>query len=434
MARAGIASIVTVPPHTDKEEPMLNGRRWLPVLAAGLLLLIVSLAGCAKEVKETANLPPLAEDETDPEAFGKLYPRHYDSYKRNFEQQKTEFGGSEPYSKLEADPALRQLFAGYGFSVEYNEDRGHTYSLEDVTKIKRVTPKTTATCFTCKSTSVPGLIKKYGEQYYKKPFSEIKAEMKHSIGCSDCHNPQTMELRISRPAFIEAMSRRGVDVAKATRQDMRSYVCGQCHVEYYFQPDTVKLTFPWDRGFTPDAIYGYYQEKNFKDWEHSGSKAPMLKAQHPEFETFQGSTHQLAKVSCADCHMPYVKEGSAKISSHWWTSPLKTMNESCGSCHRNDQEYLKTRVKDTQEKTRDLMDRAEKTLVEAIEAIDAAAKAGADPKILDEARELHRQGQWQWDWVSAENSMGFHNPQLAMSTLGKAIDLAHQAKAKAAGN
>ncbi len=403
------------------------------LLAVGLLLLVLIVPGCAKETKEVANIPPLAEDEIDSEAFSKHYPRHYDSFKRNFEQEKTEYGGSVPYSKLEADPSLKKLFAGMPFSIDHNEDRGHVYALQGVTTTKRITPKTPATCFTCKSSQVPRLMKKYGDDYYKKPFNEVKAEVKHSIGCSDCHDPKTMELRITRPALTEAMARRGVDITNATRQDMRSYVCAQCHVEYYFEPGTGRLTFPWDKGFTPEAVYEYYKEKKFKDWEHANSKTPALKTQHPEFELFQGSTHQLAKVSCADCHMPYVKEGTAKISSHWWTSPLKTMNESCGSCHRNDQEYLKARVKDTQDKTRDLMNRAQQALVDAIDAIEAAGKAGADAKILDEARELHRQSQWHWDWVAAENSMGFHNPQQSMSSLGKAIDLAHQARAKALG-
>lgn len=408
---------------------MGRSKIWWAVLALALL------AGCGREAREAAKLPPLSEDETSAEVFGKHYPRHFDSFQRNRGpeasdlKEVSEFGGSIPHSKLEANTDLKRLFQGSRFFFEYNEDRGHVWTLEDVTRTKRVFEKTTATCLTCKSAQVPGLIQKLGPQYYTTPFSEIIKLAKDPISCSDCHNPKTMELRITRPAFKEAMARRGVDVDKATRQEMRSYVCGQCHVEYYFQPGTVKLIFPWDKGFTPDEVYQYYEEIKFKDHEHPATGTPLLKAQHPEFDMFQGSVHQSAGVACADCHMPYTKEGNVKITSHWWTSPLKTIQESCGACHRQDAEYLKGRVLYIQRKTADLQKRAGKALVEAIAAIEAASKTPrADQKLLESARQLHRQAQWYWDWVDAENSMGFHNPPLAMSTSGKAIDLAHQAR------
>jgi nitrite reductase (cytochrome c-552) len=407
---------------------MLRGRIWWALCTLGLL------AGCGQEVREVAKLPPLSGTETDPEVFGRHYPRHFDSYQRNRGpeaadlKEVSEFGGSIPYSKLEANPDLRRLFQGSRFFFEYNEDRGHVRALEDVARTKRVFEKTTATCLTCKSAQVPRLIQTLGPQYYTTPFSEIMKAAKDPISCSDCHNPKTMELRITRPALREAMARRGVDVDKATRQEMRSYVCAQCHVEYYFQPGTVRLVFPWDKGFTPDEVYQYYEEIKFKDHEHPATGTPLLKAQHPEFDMFQGSTHQSAGAACADCHMPYTKEGNAKISSHWWTSPLKTLQESCGACHRQDAGYLRSRVLDIQRKTADLQKRAARALVEAIAAIEGAAKTSrTDAKLLEEARQLHRRGQWYWDWVDAENSMGFHNPPLAMNTSGRAIDLAHRA-------
>lgn len=408
---------------------------WLAT--GGLAVLVVVLAvvalfyAKAQPTTEPALLPSIAADETDPAVFGKYYPRHYDSYLKNSEMsnEDTVYGGSVPRDHLAETPYQKILWAGYGFSKEYNEDRGHVYTMEDVTKIKRVTEKTRANCLTCKSGLVPKMIEKYGQEYWNKPFKDLVPEAGVSISCSDCHDPKSMELRITRPSLVEAFQRQGRDITKVPQQEMRTLVCAQCHVEYYFEPGANKVIFPWDKGTDPEQIYSYYQEIKFKDWEHATSKTPALKAQHPEYEMFQGSTHQSAGLSCADCHMPTKKEGTTKITSHWWTSPLKTMTESCATCHREDMTKLKNRVLYTQDKTADLLRRAGETNAQAIAAIDAAANTpGVDMAMVDKARGLHREAQWYWDYVAAENSTGFHNPQKAMATLGKAIDLAHQAK------
>ncbi len=403
-----------------------------------LSLLMFGLSGCGNgEVKETAgaDLKAIPEGELDPAVWGKTYPDQYASYLKNNEGGQTQFGGSEKVSKYLTQPLLPELFKGYGFAKEYNEDRGHTYALQDIREIKRITPKSTGSCMTCKTPSAPGLIKEMGLKYYSTPFSEISKQVKHSIACADCHDPKTMELKVTRPAFIQAMQRRGVDVSKASRQDMRSYVCGQCHVEYYFKKDTKEVAFPWDKGFSPDEIESYYRQvtPGFQDWEHPDSKAPMLKAQHPEFETWQSGTHGSAGVACADCHMPYEKVGKNKISSHQWTSPLKTLERSCGACHRNGSDWLKARVTFIQTKTFDLLLKAETASNAAHKAVaKAIATPGADPNLVKQAQDLVVRGQWQWDFVAAENSTGFHNPELALETLGKSIDLSRQAELLAA--
>jgi len=105
------------------------------------------------------------------------------------------------------------------------------------------------------------------------------------------------------PAFKNAMEARGIDLTKATRQEMRSYVCGQCHVEYYFKGDEKILTFPWSKGLRPEDIEAHYDEYGFSDWTHKETGAKMLKAQHPEFETWSSGLHARSGVSCADCHM-----------------------------------------------------------------------------------------------------------------------------------
>ena len=398
-------------------------------------LLVIALAGSWAYVfylrVATPAQAPLSTvslaDELDPAVWGKLYPQEYSSFMRNQEQTKSPsvYGGSVPNSHLKEYPYMTTLWSGYSFAKEYNEDRGHWYTMEDVTKTARAPAK--AVCLTCKSASVPKTIAKYGKAYYSMSFQDVQKEMKYPIGCSDCHDPKTMELRITRPALVEALAKKGINVTKASRQEMRSLVCAQCHVEYYFTKDDYLLTFPWTKGFDPENEYAYYQEIQFTDWEHGTTKTPMLKAQHPDFEMFQGGTHQANGVACADCHMPFVREGNMKVTSHWITSPLKHMEQSCGVCHGADIKKLTERVQYTQDKVEDLLNRSGNELAEAIKAIETAAKVVPASTDLARAREMHREGQWYWDWVGAENSHGFHNPQKALTTLAKAIDLAHQA-------
>lgn len=409
----------------------MQKRMFLGLLALMALFLAASWAYIL-HIRSTAPAqapaaPPLAAGELDPALWGQRYPRQYDSFKKNQEQTKSPsvYGGSVPESNLKKYPYAVTLWSGYSFAKEYNEDRGHWYALEDVTKTGRAPAK--AVCLTCKSANVPQVMAKYGDAYYSQPFQEVVKEMPFSIGCSDCHDPETMALRITRPALVEALARRGIDVAKATRQEMRSLVCAQCHVEYYFAKEDYRLTFPWTKGFDPEQEYAYYEEIQFSDWEHGDTGAPMLKAQHPDFEMFQGGTHQANGVACADCHMPFVREGNTKYTSHWVTSPLKHMEQSCGVCHGADLEKLAQRVRYTQDKVEELLNRAGNELASAVRAIAAAASADPSAPAVARARRLHREAQWYWDWVSAENSHGFHNPQKALFTLAKAIDLAHQA-------
>ncbi|AKS38809.1 nitrite reductase [Anoxybacillus gonensis] len=407
----------------------------------GSLLLI--LVGCSQteEAAKQSKSTGLAKDEYRNEAFKDLFPLHYESYMKNKKEEDTKYGGSVKRSKFEHDkePYLPILFNGYGFATEYNEDRGHVYATEDVRNIKRITDKSVGSCLTCKSTAVPKLIEEMGDNYWGANFNQViwpKAEaMGHSpIGCSDCHDPQTMDLRITRPSFIEAMKTRGVDVTKATKNEMRSYVCAQCHVEYYFEPSKSKVTFPWAKGFKPEEMYAYYEEigkqQGFeKDWIHNVSGTPMLKAQHPEFETWIEGPHGKAGVSCADCHMPYERvDGKKKITSHYWTSPLKTIEQSCLTCHADkSKEWIKTRVEEIQTTHMEMLHKAEEVSVFAHYYVNKMITAKVDESKIKAAQEHIRKGQWYWDIVAAENSTGFHNPQGTMATLSKSIDESNQA-------
>jgi nitrite reductase (cytochrome c-552) len=240
-----------------------------------------------------------------------------------------------------------------------------------------------------------------------------------------------MELRITRPAFERAMEARDIDLDKATRQEMRTYVCAQCHVEYYFLGEDKVLTFPWSQGLNIENIEAHYDDYEFKDWTHRDSGAPMIKIQHPEFELWSTGIHAKSGVTCADCHMPYVREGAVKVSDHWLRSPLVNMNKSCQVCHKQNEEELQERILTIQDRTAELLYRTDEAILDAIDAIAAAKAAGASDVDLEEARYLHRRASIRWDFVSSENSMGFHSPQEAARVLATAIDYARQAELSA---
>jgi nitrite reductase (cytochrome c-552) len=405
------------------------------ILSAVIIALALALGGVfvflsnQPAVKRGPQLvTPIEPLEPDAAKWAVNFSRQYDTWLKTREQISTTWGGSQPYSKLERDPRLKTLFAGYSFSKEYNEERGHYWAVEDVSKTLRA--PTAGTCWTCKSAVVPGLMKEMGpDKFYATPFKELAPLMTHTIACADCHNAETMELTITRPALQEALAAQGKDWKQATRQEMRTLVCSQCHVEYYFKGQGNYLTFPWEKGTRIEQIEAYYDSYGFKDWTHPQTGAPMLKMQHPESEFYTaGSTHYAAGVACADCHMPYVRDGATKYTSHWIASPLQFPEKACGPCHR-DVEYVKQRVTDIQLQTMTTMSRTEESLVAAISAIQTLSNTvNADPKALEQARLLHRRAQMRWDFIAAENSAGFHNPEEALRIMAEAIDYARQAE------
>jgi nitrite reductase (cytochrome c-552) len=243
-----------------------------------------------------------------------------------------------------------------------------------------------------------------------------------------------MQLRVTRPGFIEGIralkSSQGVqnyDVnTMATRQEMRVFVCGQCHVEYYFKGPEKRLVYPWAKGLKVDDIVSYYDEVKFKDWTHSETGAPVLKAQHPEFEMWNQGIHSRSGVACADCHMPYKREGALKISDHHVRSPLLNINRACQTCHRWPEEELKARVETIQERTFRLRNLAMDSLMDLINDLKAAKAAGRPDADLAAAQEFQRKAQFYLDFVEAENSTGFHAPQEAARILGESINFARK--------
>ncbi|MFE8698200.1 ammonia-forming cytochrome c nitrite reductase subunit c552 [Cytobacillus sp. FJAT-53684] len=422
---------------------MARLNRWLFLSLAAVILII---SGCSSADQATTAAEGaktgLSKDEISNEAFKDLFPLQYDSYQKNAKDtEDTKYSGSVKRSKFDADkePYLPVLFNGYGFATDYNEDRGHIYANEDVRATARITDKSIGSCLTCKSTAVPHMIEEMGDDYWGGSFNDViwpKAEsMGHSpIGCSDCHDPETMDLRITRPSFIKGMESQGIDISNATKNDMRNYVCAQCHVEYHFAAENSEVTFPWENGFKPEEMYQYYEttakESGFKqDFIHNVSGTPIVKAQHPDFETHMEGPHGQAGVTCADCHMPYERvDDKKKISSHWWQSPLKTMEKSCATCHSDRElEDLEKRVGEIQDTHMQGLHKAEDISISSHYYVNKMITSGVSEERIKEAQEHIRKGQWFWDIVAAESGAGFHNPQGGMKALKVSSDESNMA-------
>ena len=402
------------------------------VLLGGLAFLLTNIMSRkAEAVEYPLKVVQIGPKELDPAVWGKNFPREYSTFvKTKDDTIKTPYGGSVPFDKLARYPALKRVWAGYAFSVDYNKARGHYFALEDQKKTKRQEfAKQPGACANCHAAEAPQLIEEMGwEKFNVTPYKEISGTMHMGSSCADCHDPETMDLRITRPAFKNAMAARGIDLSQATRQEMRTYVCAQCHVEYYFKGDNKVLTFPWTNGLNIDDIEKYYDEAGFKDWTHGETGAPMLKMQHPEFEMWSTGVHAQSGVACADCHMPYVRDGAVKVSDHWLRSPLTNINQACQTCHKQSEDELKQRIAIIQNRTAELERNTEKALLDAMDAIVAAKNAGATDDQLKDARNFHRRASMRYDFVMSENSTGFHSPQEAARILANAVDFARQAQ------
>lgn len=456
-----------------KKRPRLYGYKFVIIVAfasfAAAILGLALLTNIMERKNEAQNpffrVVELTDDTTDPEFWGKNFPLQYDSYKRTVDQQRTRYGGSEALpqvpdnvdprsvisqSRLEEDPRLKTMWDGYAFAVDFREERGHAFMLDDQTYTER--QKVVAqpgTCINCHASAYTaykklgdGDIVKGFDALNKMPYFEARKEVSHPVSCIDCHDARTMQLRVTRPAFMTAIQKvkagqgiQNYDVNRdATRQEMRTYACAQCHVEYYFRGPEKTLHYPWDKGLKIENILAYYDEVKHKDWAHKQTGAEVLKAQHPEFEMYSMGIHARAGVSCADCHMPYERTGAMKISSHHVRSPLLSLNQSCQTCHKATEEELKFRVETIQERTYNLRDIAMNALVELINDISAAKNAGRTDAELTAARDFHRKAQFYLDFVEAENSMGFHAPGEAARILAESINFTRQGQNALRGN
>jgi nitrite reductase (cytochrome c-552) len=428
---------------------------------AGAMLGVILLVSIFQHKQEAKNpffrVVELNDQIDDPAVWGKDFPLQYDDYLRTVDQQRTRYGGSEAMertpthadprsvvaqSRIEEDPRLKTMWAGYAFAKDFREERGHAFMLDDQTYTERQqAAKQPGTCLHCHaSIKVPytklgnGDLMKGYEKFNQMPFAEARKLVTHPIACIDCHDPTTMQLRVTRPGFIEGMAAlkasagvQNYDVNRdATRQEMRSFVCGQCHVEYYFKGPDKRLVYPWANGLKVEQILAYYDAEQFKDWSHADTGAPVLKAQHPEFEMWNQGIHARSGVACADCHMPYKREGALKISDHHVRSPLLNINHACQTCHKWPESELKERAEAIQERTQNMRNLAMDALVELIGDLKSARTANTPEPQISSAQDFQRKAQFYLDFVEAENSSGFHAPQEALRILGESINFSRK--------
>ncbi len=450
----------------------------IAVAAAGVTALLVNIFERKSEAREPwVRLVQVTEDTTDPAQWGTNWPRQYDSYLRTAEATRTRFGGhggSEalPEQKIERDPWLKRMFLGYAFSIDYRDRRGHAYMLADQEQTERLTKPQTGSCLHCHASIMP-LYRELGdgdamqgfEASYRYSYEDLNAKLHdmghaHPVSCVDCHSPDTMALRVTRPGFmvgIQALAEGDAPVphlptvakwrdgsrstpydpnADASRNEMRSFVCAQCHVEYYCAAN-MPLTFPWSEGLTADDVETFWNNTTFEDgqrffdYRHAESGAEILKAQHPEFELWSQGIHARSGVACADCHMPYQRDGATKVSDHWVRSPLLNVSRACQTCHHFAEDEILARVDAIQQRNFDLLQRGGDALMDLLDAVEQARTEGAGDAQLQPALELQRKAQWRLDFIAAENSMGFHAPQEAARVLGEAADYARQGQVAA---
>ena len=364
------------------------------------------------------------------ELFADNYPREYNTWLQTADTSfQSEFNGNQMVDVLAQRPDMVILWAGYAFAKDYSTPRGHMHAVEDIIHTLRTGAPMSdtdgpqpATCWACKSPDVPRMMQSLGvENFYKTKWGALGSEIVNPIGCADCHEPENMNLQISRPGLIEAFERQGKDIKKASLQEMRSLVCAQCHVEYFFKGDGKYLTFPWDKGMTVETMEAYYDESDYADYTHALSKAPMLKAQHPDYELSQMGIHAQRGVACADCHMPYMSEGGVKFSDHHIQSPLAMIDRTCQVCHRESEETLRNNVYDRQRKANEIRNRLETELATAhIEAKFAWEKGASETQMKPVMKAL-RAAQWRWDFAVASHGGSFHAPQEFQRILGHGL-------------
>lgn len=457
------------------------------VVGVGIFALNTDISN-KKAQANTKNVMLVEQSDDNPDfaIWGKNFPSHLDDFLKTRDEfhTPTEFGGSLPYSKLIRYPALTSLWGGYAFAFDFNEERGHFYSQIDQMETKRNDKEflnahglkafkgQPGTCMNCHSGWMPNLYKTIGfDKINATPYFTLIDELKKQHGdtihgakmggtCADCHAPDDMSLRVTRVAFINAMVDRGFvkdekHGLQASRNEMRGFVCQQCHDEYYFRGAGNTLVYPWKfwkkgEPFRIEMLDKYYDEVRqagifMQDWIHKDTKAPMIKIQHPETELSSSGIHARSGVSCADCHMPYKSSGATKITDHFIRSPLENINASCKACHAQSEKVLLERVKVIQRSTASSLRDAESALLDLIAdtkkarellgkhkdfaSLDSKAKEDRLQEVLEEVLNNHRKASLRWDFIFSENSTGFHSPQESTRVLAQSIDLSRQGQA-----
>jgi Formate-dependent nitrite reductase, periplasmic cytochrome c552 subunit len=415
----------------------------LAIVPAMALTFSIREGNAAAQQGKSAPTVAIKEGETRSSEWGKQYPRQYDSLVQTKKRDQI-------VDALKQDPALVVMWAGYPFSKDYNKPRGHYFGVEDSLNTLRtgapVDSKTgplPSACWTCKSPDVPRIIKRDGElEYFTGKWAKYGDEISNPIGCGDCHDSDDMKLTLTRDYLKRALDGEGrMKSADVTQQDMRSLACAQCHSEYYFKKTewddkgekktAMVVTFPWDKGLSAEAMENYYDGIEFSDWTHALSKAPMLKAQHPDYELFTvGSIHSRKGLTCADCHMPTLKDGSTKYMSHKVSHPLDNAANTCLGCHQSTEKELRAIVEQKRARKDELASLATDILAKAHLEAAKAWNLGATEEEMKPALKDIRHGQWRWDYAVAGHGNFFHAPEDTLRLLGSAINKGQDARLK----
>lgn len=417
----------------------------------------VMITACAPPKPEQVKGVTIPDGTVDPAVWGKAYPEEYEGWKKTAEatpagksKYKKGNDGGQTFDKLSEYPFNALLFNGWGFGVEYNEPRGHVHMLKDQLEVDPSRVKAGGACLTCKTPYAPQLAEKHGIDYFSKPYKDVlnlipKEHQELGVSCIDCHNNKDMTLKLSRGFTLgKALAKLGVDETKLTNQEKRSLVCAQCHVSYIVQKNaemkSQDVIFPWDESkwgaiSIENIIKKLRSDKSYGEWTQSVTGFKLAFIRHPEFEMFSNnSVHWMAGVACADCHMPYTKVGSKKISDHRIMSPMKNDFKACQQCHAETPEWLKGQVIAIQDRAASQFIRSGYALARVAKLFELTHKEQAagkeiDKELYDLAKDHYEEGFYRNLFFGAENSLGFHNPTEAMRILGDATMHAGEAEA-----
>ncbi|MEZ8734069.1 MULTISPECIES: ammonia-forming nitrite reductase cytochrome c552 subunit [unclassified Vibrio] len=410
-------------------------KHWIRNSVTALLMVSASLASAtsfaASEQKE------IGDPRND--QFEQNHPDQYHSWRQTSESETIE-------DALKEDPNMVIMWAGYGFAKDYNKARGHFYAIDDVRQTLRTGGPTDESsgpmpmaCWSCKSPDVARVIEERGEDgYFEGKWARLGNEIVNPIGCADCHDTQSEgfkngepALKLTRPYVERAFDAIGKKFEDQGRLDQQASVCAQCHVEYYFTGPTKGVKFPWDKGTRVEQMEEYYDGIGFKDWTHKVSKAPMLKAQHPGYETWREGIHGKNKVACVDCHMPKVtKEDGTVYTDHKVGNPFDRFEDTCANCHTQSKETMRNIVSSRKAQVLNMKLTAEKQIVAAHFEAGAAWEAGATEQEMEPILLDIRHAQWRWDYAIASHGVHMHAPEIALEVLGTAVDRAADARTK----
>ncbi|MFU8856084.1 MAG: ammonia-forming cytochrome c nitrite reductase subunit c552 [Deferrisomatales bacterium] len=348
---------------------------------------------------------------------------------------------------------------------DYLEDR-----FPDTSEHKAFLPQTAAAanpvCFQCKSQDQildwaymgdPDVGAKWSRA--SNPV-EVARTIQHGLNCFICHDPHAAKPRVVRDGLIDALTRPEADTLWHNDPDrtkiqvidmgVRGYTrkiallekydsrlqCGQCHVEYNCNPGTdaktgerVTMADRRTNHFPYKDVLGLYEhyvnQIAFLDFKNSFTGGFLWKGQHPEAETYYNSKHARAGVQCDDCHSPKVRslKTGKEYTSHFATTPKVMLGDTCLRCHGDwDEEQAHYVIDSVKAYFKGKMRKAEFWLDQLIDRIVEAKKKGAAENAVTQAQDQHMRAHILWEYWTAENSDGFHNPDLARESLTRSVD------------